>query len=94
MCGGLTKSQLFVQTTADILGEFARYNLPCKGDSFIEFISGLPVCIPREKESVLLGSAILGANASKYFGVCSLDQVAQKLAGPVDTFSPNQHLKE
>ena len=33
----------------------------------VPVITGLPVVLPEESESVLLGAAILGATASKYF---------------------------
>ena len=44
VCGGVTKSKLFLQTQADVLQ--------------------MPVMIPQEKESVLLGAAMLGMSAA------------------------------
>ncbi len=44
ICGGLSKSALFVQTHADVLG--------------------IPVVLPDQTESVLLGAAMLGAAAA------------------------------
>ncbi|XP_072172874.1 FGGY carbohydrate kinase domain-containing protein-like [Diadema setosum] len=46
-CGGLCKSDIFLQTHTDI--------------------TGLPIVLPKEPESVLIGAAILGACASGKF---------------------------
>ena len=52
------------------------------------------MCIPHVKESVLLGAAMLGANASRYYGSHSnLKEVATKLAGKVDTYLPNENVR-
>ena len=58
LCGGLTKSELFVKTMADAVG--------------------MALVIPEEQESVLLGSAILAASASKRFA--SLGEAMKSMA--------------
>uniref|UniRef100_K1Q3X8 FGGY carbohydrate kinase domain-containing protein n=1 Tax=Magallana gigas TaxID=29159 RepID=K1Q3X8_MAGGI len=38
-----------------------------QSDALYFFLEGLPVVLPQEEESVLVGSAVLGASASKDF---------------------------
>ena len=49
---------------------------------------GLPVVLPNKKESVLLGSAMLGASASAHFS--SLNEAMTKMGGYGRTIQPNQ----
>lgn len=49
---------------------------------------GLPVVLPNKKESVLLGSAMLGASASAHFS--SLNEAMIKMGGHGRTIQPNQ----
>ena len=72
LCGGLTKSELFVSTMADVLG--------------------IPVVIPEENESVLLGSAMLGACASGSF--TSLPETMAAMGGNGTHITPNLQEKE
>lgn len=48
---------------------------------------GLPVVIPQKKESVLLGSAMLGASASAHFA--SLSEAMAKMGGHGRSIQPN-----
>ncbi|XP_030851970.1 FGGY carbohydrate kinase domain-containing protein isoform X1 [Strongylocentrotus purpuratus] len=57
-CGGLCKSDLFLQTHADV--------------------TGLPIVLPKESESVLVGAAILGAKASGRF---DLESAMSRMCG-------------
>lgn len=52
---------------------------------------GLPVIIPHNKEAVLLGSAMLGANASERFS--SLSEVMSAMGGHGRTIQPNMKEK-
>ncbi|XP_053625302.1 FGGY carbohydrate kinase domain-containing protein isoform X2 [Plodia interpunctella] len=52
---------------------------------------GLPILKPQEKESVLVGSAILGANASQYFN--NIEDAIQKMGGKADVITPNIDVK-
>ncbi|KAK7058758.1 hypothetical protein SK128_024873, partial [Halocaridina rubra] len=52
---------------------------------------GLPVLIPHTKQSVLLGSAMLGAVASGDFPDVAATAVA--MGGDADAFQPKQELK-
>ena len=49
-------------------------------------VLGLPVLCPQEKESVLIGSAILGACAAKTFS--SVNEAIQKMGGTANVISP------
>lgn len=72
MCGGLSKSELFIRIHADALG--------------------IPVLIPHTKQSVLLGSSMLGAAAaSKEFP--DLISAAVAMGGSADAFQPVKELK-
>ncbi|XP_028163451.1 FGGY carbohydrate kinase domain-containing protein [Ostrinia furnacalis] len=52
---------------------------------------GLPILKPHEKESVLVGSAILGACASQYFN--NVQDAIQNMGGTAEVISPNPALK-
>ncbi|XP_049867474.1 FGGY carbohydrate kinase domain-containing protein [Pectinophora gossypiella] len=52
---------------------------------------GLPILKPHEKESVLVGSAILGACASKYFK--SIQDAIHNMGGNADVIKPNPNIK-
>lgn len=67
LCGGLTKSDIFVKTMADSVN--------------------LPVVIPFEQESVLLGAAMLGASASGKF--VSLFEAMEKMGSKSKIIQPN-----
>lgn len=67
LCGGLTKSEVFVKTMADS--------------------TKLPVVIPFEQESVLLGAAMLGASASGMFS--SLGEVMEKMGSKSRVIHPD-----
>ncbi|XP_068245693.1 FGGY carbohydrate kinase domain-containing protein [Palaemon carinicauda] len=72
MCGGLSKSQLFIRIHANALG--------------------IPVFIPNTKQSVLLGSSMLGAAASsKEFP--DLISAAVAMGGSAEAFEPVKELK-
>ncbi|CAK1545165.1 unnamed protein product [Leptosia nina] len=53
---------------------------------------GLPILKPHEKESVLLGSAILGACASQYFN--NVETAIQNMGGKADVVKPTAHMKQ
>eukprot|EP00095_Tigriopus_kingsejongensis_P010288 maker-scaffold474_size162001-snap-gene-0.35 protein:Tk10288 transcript:maker-scaffold474_size162001-snap-gene-0.35-mRNA-1 annotation:"fggy carbohydrate kinase domain-containing" len=80
VCGGLSKSELFVQTQADVLG--------------------LPVIQPQEKESVLLGSAMLGAAAAcqdtteSSGALDNLTPVVNEMMCDGKIFSPNLNVRK
>ena len=57
------------------------------GDCF----AGMPVLIPKAKQSVLLGSAMLGAAASNDFP--DLTSAAVAMGGSADAFQPVKELK-
>lgn len=48
-------------------------------------VLGLPVLCPLERESVLVGSAILGACATKQ---CSMQETIQRMAGSATVVRP------
>ncbi|XP_059082136.1 FGGY carbohydrate kinase domain-containing protein-like [Tigriopus californicus] len=77
ICGGLSKSEIFVQTQADVLG--------------------LPVIQPNEKESVLLGAAMLGAAAVRSASNSNDEDyftfIVEEMMGGGQTFLPNPSLK-
>lgn len=77
ICGGLSKSELFVQTQADVLG--------------------LPVIQPHEKESVLLGAAMLGAAAVRSASNPEEDNyfasIVEEMMSGGKIFHPNPSLK-
>lgn len=52
---------------------------------------GLPILKPNEKESVLVGSAILGACASHYFN--SVEAAVQSMGGNAKVIYPNSDIK-
>ncbi|XP_046965108.1 FGGY carbohydrate kinase domain-containing protein [Vanessa cardui] len=52
---------------------------------------GLPVLKPHEKESVLVGAAILGACASSYFN--NVQAAIQSMGGTADVVKPNLKIK-
>lgn len=52
---------------------------------------GLPVLKPHEKESVLVGSAILGACASQYFN--NVQDAIQNMGGIADVIPSNPNIK-
>ncbi|XP_054764123.2 FGGY carbohydrate kinase domain-containing protein-like [Lytechinus pictus] len=66
-CGGLCKSDLFLQTHADI--------------------TGLPIVLPKESESVLVGAAILGAKAS---GIFDLKGAMSRMCGVGKVIWPDE----
>lgn len=51
-------------------------------------VLGLPVLLPKNSESVLLGSAMLGAVASGYYS--SLKEAVERMAGSAHVFLPNR----
>lgn len=51
----------------------------------------LPILKPHEKDSVLVGSAILGACASHYF--LNIEEAIQKMGGSADIIEPNKKTK-
>lgn len=51
----------------------------------------LPVLMPHEKDSVLVGSAILGACASQHFG--DVRDAIQHMGGTADVIKPNENTK-
>jgi ribulose kinase len=61
---------LYIQEHADIVGKYpllaVKFALPYPLKINL-FFTGCPIVLPRENESVLLGSAILGAVAAKKF---------------------------
>ncbi|CAH0604890.1 unnamed protein product [Chrysodeixis includens] len=52
---------------------------------------GLPILKPHEKDSVLVGSAILGACASQYFS--NVQEAIEKMGGTADVIRPNLSTK-
>lgn len=52
---------------------------------------GLPILKPHEKDSVLVGSAILGACASQHFN--NIQDAIQNMGGKADVISPNESVK-
>ncbi|KAJ2952893.1 hypothetical protein O0L34_g7256 [Tuta absoluta] len=52
---------------------------------------GLPILKPHEQESVLLGSAILGACASQYF--TNIQDAIQNMGGMAEVIRPNLNIK-
>lgn len=52
---------------------------------------GLPILKPIEKDSVLVGSAILGACASQYFN--NVSDAIEKMGGKAEVISPNTSMK-
>ncbi|XP_069365736.1 FGGY carbohydrate kinase domain-containing protein [Maniola hyperantus] len=52
---------------------------------------GLPILQPHEKDSVLVGSAILGANASRHFN--SVQAAVQSMGGTADVVHANPNVK-
>ncbi|VVD03134.1 unnamed protein product [Leptidea sinapis] len=52
---------------------------------------GIPILKPHEKESVLVGSAILGACASQYFN--SVQSAIENMGGKADAIQPNKNIK-
>ncbi|XP_039746729.1 FGGY carbohydrate kinase domain-containing protein [Pararge aegeria] len=52
---------------------------------------GLPILMPQEKDSVLVGSAILGACASRYFN--SVEAAIQSMGGKADVVHANPNVK-
>lgn len=52
---------------------------------------GLPILQPHEKDSVLVGSAILGANASRHFK--SVQAAVQSMGGTADVVHANRNVK-
>ncbi|XP_075969873.1 FGGY carbohydrate kinase domain-containing protein [Anticarsia gemmatalis] len=52
---------------------------------------GLPVLKPHEKESVLVGSSILGACAAQYFN--NVQEAIEKMGGRADVIKPNESTK-
>ncbi|XP_063359206.1 FGGY carbohydrate kinase domain-containing protein [Cydia amplana] len=53
--------------------------------------TGLPIMKPHEKDSVLVGAAILGACASKYFK--NMEEAIQNMGGKADVIKPNLNIK-
>ncbi|XP_047988609.1 FGGY carbohydrate kinase domain-containing protein [Leguminivora glycinivorella] len=53
--------------------------------------TGLSIMKPHEKDSVLVGAAILGACASKYFK--NMDEAIQNMGGKADVIRPNLNIK-
>lgn len=53
---------------------------------------GLPMLKPHEKDSVLVGAAILGACASQYFN--SVQDAISNMGGDADVIQPNVAIKE
>lgn len=51
----------------------------------------LPILKPHEKDSVLIGSAILGACASQYFN--NVQEAIEMMGGTADIIPPNAHPK-
>ena len=75
-CGGLSKNKLYVQTHADVAGELVQpalhvtclvFDIRKKKFLCVCPSAGLPILLPDVTESVLLGTAILGACASGEF---------------------------
>ena len=65
-----------------------------KNEIFVQVhadICNIPVIIPNEAESVLLGAAILGASAAKVFP--DLDSAVRAMAGQGRIISPNPELR-
>ncbi|KAL0894143.1 hypothetical protein ABMA27_014179 [Loxostege sticticalis] len=54
-------------------------------------VVGLPILKPHEPESVLVGSAILGACASQYFN--NVQDAIENMGGTAEVISPNASLK-
>ncbi|KAL4711961.1 hypothetical protein ACJJTC_011268 [Scirpophaga incertulas] len=54
-------------------------------------VVGLPILKPNEKESVLVGSAILGACASQYFN--NTTDAIQNMGGKAQVIKPNTEIK-
>lgn len=52
---------------------------------------GLPILKPHEKDSVLVGSAILGACASQYFN--NVQDAIENMGGTADVIQPNASTK-
>ncbi|XP_059056974.1 FGGY carbohydrate kinase domain-containing protein [Achroia grisella] len=52
---------------------------------------GLPILKPYEKDSVLVGSAILGACASSYFN--NIEDAIQNMGGEAEVIHPNLNIK-
>ncbi|CAG4912273.1 unnamed protein product [Colias eurytheme] len=52
---------------------------------------GLPVLMPHEKESVLVGAAILGACASQYFN--TMQTAIKNMGGQANVIQPNDSMK-
>ncbi len=71
ICGGLSKSDLFVRTHADVLG--------------------IPVVMPDETETVLLGSAMLGAAAASEGDLLG---TLQEMGGDGKVCRPNSAMKD
>lgn len=66
-----------------------------KNEIFVQVhsdICNIPVFLPNEPESVLLGAAILGANAAKVFP--DLESAVRAMAGKGHAIKPNAQLKE
>lgn len=51
----------------------------------------LPILKPHEKDSVLVGSAILGACASQYFN--NVEEAIYKMGGSAEIIKPNKTTK-
>ncbi|XP_013194694.2 FGGY carbohydrate kinase domain-containing protein [Amyelois transitella] len=52
---------------------------------------GLPILRPHEKDSVLVGAAILGANASQHFN--NIQDAIHNMGGTADVIRPNTNVK-
>lgn len=52
---------------------------------------GLPILKPHEADSVLVGSAILGACASQYFN--NIQDAVQNMGGTAEVIKPNPNTK-
>ena len=66
-----------------------------QSDLFISTLADavqIPIVIPQQKESVLLGSAMLGASASQYFP--SLEAAMESMGGCGRSILPNIEEKE
>ena len=66
-----------------------------KSDLFISTMAdavGIPIVIPDEEESVLLGSAVLGACASQFFP--SIEHAMHSMGGSGRSILPNIHEQE
>ncbi|XKL62943.1 hypothetical protein PGB90_005307 [Kerria lacca] len=62
----------------------------CRNDLFVQTHAnamGLPVLIPEQSESILLGAAILGASVAKFYS--NIEEAVLHMAGPAKIIKPN-----